>query len=128
LTETFKTQTVTITGSTALATSVATEDQDVTDTTGQFGPQGRRHHWQRQTFFRVHLVDTSGRRTANAWKAQQIAVTNIQTYLDGNPYLPPAPTTPAKRTKKKAATRKPKTHVYRPSRYVVVGPGMIIRR
>jgi hypothetical protein len=128
LTETFKTQTVTITGSTALATSVATEDQEVTDTTGQFGPQGRRHHWQRQTFYRVHLVATPGRRGANAWKAQQIAVTNIQLFLDGNPYQPPARTTPAKRAKKKATTRKPRTHVYRPSRYIVVGPGMIIRR
>ena len=99
LTETSKTQSLYITGPTAIQTGVLTDDQDVADAAGTYGKKGATHHWQRLTFFRIHWADSPTRRTSakrasalnpDDWKAQEIAFTDIQIFLDGSPYIPPS--------------------------------------
>ena len=136
LTETMHTLTLVITGQTALETAVVTDDEDATDTAGQYGAKGKKHHWERQTSLRLHWTNASttpaprrSKRNAdtNDWKATEIAVTDLQTLLDGQPYIPPQPKTNTPRTTQpktntsRNRTRQPK--IRRP-RYPYVIPGV----
>jgi hypothetical protein len=122
LTETSKTLSLTITGPTALQTGVLTDDQDVTDTAGTYGKKGKMHHWQRLTFFRAHWAEATSRHVSTKrasalnpddWKAQEIAFTDIQIFLDGTPYIPPSARKNSTR-KNTTRTTKPKTNNRRP--------------
>lgn len=117
LTESMRTLTLNITGQTALETAVATDDEDAVDTAGQNGSKGKKHHWQRQTFLRLHWAGASaapaprkrrGASDATTWQAQEIAVTDVQTFLDGAPYIPPQP-----KTKATGGAKQPKTNTSR---------------
>lgn len=142
LTETMHTLTLVITGPTALETAVVTDDEDATDTAGEYGAKGKKHHWERQTSLRLHWADapdplrsqkTDKAREGSAWRAQQIAVTDIQTLLDGRPYIPPQPKTSSGSTKSRTntsriRTRQPKIRQPRTRRYPYVIPGVRIYR
>ncbi|MDQ2686779.1 MAG: hypothetical protein M3Y28_02820 [Armatimonadota bacterium] len=118
LTETMRAQTLHITGSTALETAVVTDDTDTVDTAGQYGAKGKKHHWERQTSLRLHLAKakTAKANDASAWKATEIAVTDIRTLLDGQPYVPPQPKTkpPSSTKKQKNNTRQNRNRTQQP--------------
>lgn len=86
MTETISTDATTVTGDTALENGTQDDAADAVDNTGQFGSKGQTHHLEQKTSFRAHWAKDGG-----VWKIQTIAFTDIEAFVDGNPYIPPRP-------------------------------------